>query len=371
MTSTASDSAEGHALFAPAEVAGLALQSRIVMAPMSRYFCPDGVPGRASAEYYARRAAGGVGLIISEGTYVPHPSAASYAGVPWFDERALPGWAGVLVAVHAAGARMFPQLWHTGSFRSRGMAPDPDLPGLGPSENTNAFTGHPDATRAMTTAEIDAVVAAYARAARDARELGFDGVEIHGGHGYLIDEFLWDRTNRRADRYGGPLRSRTRFATEVVAAIRDAAGPGFPISFRYSLWKQQDYHARLVDSPGELADLLGPLVEAGVTLLHCSTRRLEDPGFPETGPRSLAGWTRSVTGVPVIAVGGVGLDRPGLGSAGAVPPTPAFERFDRGEFDLLAVGRALIAEPDWTRLRRDGRGQSVAAFEKAMLDRLF
>jgi len=361
-------SAEGRAaLLAPARVAGLALANRIVMAPMSRYFCPDGIPGPEVAAYYRRRAEGGVGLIISEGTYIPHPSAASYDGVPWFGGGALAGWAGVLAAVHAAGGRMFPQLWHTGSFRRSGMAPDPALPGLGPSANRNPAAGHDEASRAMTEAEIAEVIAAYARAAADARRLGFDGVEIHGAHGYLLDEFLWAATNRRSDRWGGDIAARTRLAAAVVVAIRAATGPDFPISFRFSLWKQQDYTARLAATPAELDTLLAPIVAAGASLLHVSTRRLWEPGFPGDGPRTLAGWTKALTGLPVVAVGGAGLDRPGLKGAAAAPIDHILDLLLAGEFDLLAVGRALLADAGWPDRLARGTEAAGRGYDRAML----
>lgn len=358
------------ALLAPARVAGLALAGRIVMAPMSRYFCPDGVPGADVAAYYRRRAAAGVGLIITEGSYIPHPSAASHAGVPWFGAAALAGWAAVAAAVHAAGGCIFPQLWHTGSFRAAGMAPDPAVPGMGPSANRNPAAGHDATCRAMGEAEIAEVIAAYARAAADAQRMGFDGVEVHGAHGYLIDEFLWAGTNRRTDRWGGDRRGRARLAAAVVAAIRAATGPAFPISFRFSQWKQQDYTARLAATPAELAEVLEPVVAAGASLLHVSTRRLWEPGFPGEGPRTLAGWTRHLTGLPVIAAGGAGLDRPGLKAAAPAPLDPVLAPFAAGEFDLLAVGRALLADPCWVAKLGSGRQADWRGYEPAMRSRL-
>ncbi|WP_112320616.1 NADH:flavin oxidoreductase [Oceanibium sediminis] len=358
-------------LFAPATVAGLSLRNRVAMAPMSRYFSPGGIPGADVAEYYRRRAAAGVGLILSEGTYIPHASAHSYENVPVFGgDPALAGWKAVIEAVHSAGGLMFPQLWHTGSFRTSGMAPDPSLPGLGPSANTNAFTGAEEPTRPMTEAEIADVIAAYAQAAGDAQRLGFDGVEVHGAHGYLIDEFLWSVTNRRTDGWNGDRRERTRFACEVIRAIRDAVGPDFPISFRFSQWKQQDYKAKLGDTPQELGEVLEPLAEAGVTLLHCSTRRIWEPAFPEESDMTMAGWAKKLTGLPTIAVGGVGLDRPGLNTAGAASLDVVASPLERGEFDILAVGRALLADAHWVEKAEAGRLDQMIGYDKAMLDRL-
>jgi 2,4-dienoyl-CoA reductase-like NADH-dependent reductase (Old Yellow Enzyme family) len=134
-----------------------------------------------------------------------------------------------------------------------------------------------------------------------------DGVEIHGAHGYLIDQFFWEGSNRRDDEYGGDLAGRSRFAIELIQAVRAAVGPDFPIIFRFSQWKQQDYTARLVQTPQALAAFLQPLSEAGVDIFHCSTRRFWEPEF-DGSELNLAGWTRQLTGKPTITVGSVGLD---------------------------------------------------------------
>lgn len=361
---------QNSALFAPARVAGLDLQSRVVMAPMSRYLCPENTPHQGVVDYYTARAKGGVGLIMTEATYIPHPSAPSYTGVPHFNAQTVENWAKVAESVHAHGAKIFPQLWHTGSFRTLGMAPDPAVPGLGPSENTNAFTGSTEPTRAMTVAEIKEVVAAYAESARLAQQAGFDGIELHAGHGYLIDEFFWPVTNRRTDSYGGSLDNRLRFATEILGAIRAEVGADFPISFRFSQWKQQDYMAKLAQNPDELAALVLPLSEAGVTMFHCSTRRLPEAAFPDLSDKLLAGYVKEITGKPAIAVGSVGLEKAGLNTSGVSSIAPAVAAFERGQYDLLAVGRALIAAPDWVRLQREGKGSEAPAYDKAMLETL-
>src|SRR5205085_4201624 len=141
---------------------------------------------------------------------------------------------------------IIPQLWHVGMTRKVGDLPNPDAPPVGPSGLVlkDAPRGAP-----LTEAQIAGLVEAYARGAADAQRLGFDGVELHGAHGYLIDSFFWSETNRRTDRWGGDIEGRTRFGAEVVKAIRAAVGPDFPISFRWSQWKQQDYRARMAATP--------------------------------------------------------------------------------------------------------------------------
>ena len=371
MTTASVDADIGRALLRPAMLGNLELPSRVAMAPMSRYKCPDGIPHQGVANYYRRRAENGVGLIITEATYIDHPAAASYEAVPVFHgERALSGWNAVRLAVQSAGARIFPQLWHTGSFRQSWMGPIKGVPGIGPSENHNAFTGHAEQTRAMDQKDVDDVVDAYARAAVDAQRLGFDGIEIHGAHGYLIDEFFWDRTNRRSDRYGGDRRERTRFAVEIIAETRRRVGPDFPISFRFSQWKQQDYKVRLAETPAELGEVLEPLVDAGVSILHASTRRFWEAAFPDDGERTLAGWIRALTGLPVIMVGGAGLDRPGLKEALPASLDVLEGPLLRNEFDVLAVGRALLADAEWFVKVGGGRFEECRPYTKDLLETL-
>src|SRR6478736_9278485 len=181
----------------------------------------------------------------------------------------------------------------------------------------------------------------------------FAAVELHGAHGYLLDQFLWERTNLRTDSYGGSLAARTRFPAEVVAAVRGAVGPDYPIVYRFSQWKASDFGASIVGDPVELQELLGPLVDAGVDVFHPSTRRHYVPAFPDSDPvLSLSGWTKKVTGAPVIAVGSVGLGTQFRSEkAGEVIRPAPIDRlvgqFEVGEFDIVAVGRALLADPTW------------------------
>ncbi|MFD1832139.1 NADH:flavin oxidoreductase [Streptomyces desertarenae] len=350
-------------------VRGLTVRNRIVMAPMTREFSPGGVPGPDVAEYYARRAAAEVGLIVTEGTYVGHPSAGTSDRVPRFHgEDALAGWEAVADAVHRAGGRIVPQLWHVGMVRAPGAPPVPEAPRMGPSGIPLDGT---EPGRTMTLQDIDDVIAAFAAGAADAEARGFDGVEIHGAHGYLVDQFLWSGTNRRTDAYGGDIASRTRFAAEIVAACRAAVSDAFPIVFRTSQWKMSDYRARLAETPQELEAVLAPLAEAGADVFHCSTRRYWLPEF-EGSDLNLAGWAKKLTGRPVITVGSVGLDGEffdafsGRGS-GVAALDGLLETVERGEADLVAVGRSLLADPEWAAKVLDGRFGELAPFDPARL----
>ena len=362
------------ALFEPFRLGNLELPTRVVMAPMTRSFSPGGVPNSKVIEYYRRRAAAGVGLIITEGTTVNHPAANGYPNVPrFYGEDALAGWKKVVDAVHAEGGRIVPQLWHVGNVRKLGTEPDGDVPGYGPMEK---LKDGKEVVHGMTQADIDNVIAAFAQAARDAQSIGMDGVEIHGAHGYLVDQFFWEGSNQRTDGYGGSLGNRSRFAIELIKAVRAAVGPDFPIILRFSQWKQQDYSARLVLTPEALGEFLQPLSDAGVDIFHCSTRRFWEPEF-DGSDLNLAGWTRKLTGKPTITVGSVGLDGEFLqfmvNTDKVAKPADLgalLTRLNNQEFDLVAVGRALLVDPDWAVKVRDGHQEDILPFSREALMKL-
>ncbi|MFZ3154618.1 NADH:flavin oxidoreductase [Pseudomonas sp.] len=362
------------ALFQPFSLGNLELPTRVVMAPMTRSFSPGGVPNSKVIEYYRRRAAAGVGLIVTEGTTVGHKAANGYPNVPrFYGEDALAGWKKVVEAVHAEGGKIVPQLWHVGNVRKLGTEPDASVPGYGPSEKIKEGNV---LVHGMTQDDIKEVIAAFAQAAKDAQAIGMDGVEIHGAHGYLVDQFFWAGSNQRTDEYGGDLAQRSRFAIELIQAVRAAVGPEFPIIFRFSQWKQQDYSARLVETPEALAAFLKPLADAGVDIFHCSTRRFWEPEF-DGSELNLAGWTRKLTGKPTITVGSVGLDGEFLqfmvNTDKVAQPASLenlLERLNKQEFDLVAVGRALLVDPDWAVKVRDGREQDILPFSRDALTSL-
>ncbi len=356
------------ALYQPVSLGNLSLANRIVMAPMTRGFSPNGIPGEDVAGYYRRRAENKVGLIITEGTLINHPAAAEGLNRPNFHgEAALDGWSRVVAAVHRAGGKIIPQLWHVGMARQiDGENPNPAVRPIGPS-GIDVISGE-KVTEAMTLLEIDQIVKAFGQAASDAKRRGFDGLELHGAHGYLIDQFFWEKTNQRQDNYGGDVIGRSRFAVEIVRACRQAVGPDFPIVFRYSQWKLGNYKAKLAETPDQLSAFLAPLVAAGVDIFHCSTRRYWDPEF-EGSSLNLAGWTKKLTGKPTITVGSVGLDNTfidfftkGTG-AKASSITPLIERLQKQEFDLVAVGRALLADPAWATKTYDNKTDQLIPFE--------
>lgn len=351
------------------------------MAPMTRARSPGGIPGEDVAEYYARRAKGEVGLILTEGTWIDHPSAQGYSDVPKIAAgKSVEGWRRVTRRVHEEGGLIFCQLWHVGSYRKPGFDPERKVPSVSPSgiphpKRVKDGDAHPP--QELGYSEIGDLLKAYGRSAVCAKEAGFDGVEIHGAHGYLIDQFFWEKTNRRSDRYGGSLGARSRFAAEAVLEVKRSAGLDFPVCFRFSQWKLGMFEERLVNSPRDLEALLAPVTSAGVDVFHASTYRFDRPEF-EGSDLNLAGWTRKITGLPAITVGGIGVDKDFKQEKTGDPATrarselgPLVQRMEAGEFELAAVGRALIGDPEWPKKIREGRTSEIIDYDPSKLKTLW
>jgi 2,4-dienoyl-CoA reductase-like NADH-dependent reductase (Old Yellow Enzyme family) len=182
---------------------------------------------------------------------------------------------------------------------------------------------------------------------------------LHGAHGYLIDQFFWEHTNQRDDQHGGSIESRTKFACDIVQAVEAEVGRDFPILLRFSQWKQQDFGVKLAETPQQLEQFLRPLVDAGVDMFHCSTRRFWEPEF-EGSDMNLAGWTKKLSGVPTMSVGSVSLNSDFItsfrqGGAEVTGIDKLLEMMERGDFDMIAVGRSLIVNPDWANKVRAGK----------------
>lgn len=356
-------------LFTPFRLGKLTLRNRFVMPAMQRGMCDDGAPMPELAAYYARRAEGGVPLLIGESAAVDHPSATVQPKASWLTARTAGAWARCVDAVRAEGGEMLLQLWHEGAVRNDGRA-------LSPSGRV-----HPgkDNGRAMTLEEMKAIGEAFVRSACIARDIGAAGVEVHCAHGYLLDQFLWHGSNVREDGYGGAdIGDRVRFPAEIVSAIRHECGPDFLISLRFSQWKEVDYAAKVAADPVELQRMAAILQEAGVDVLHCSTRRFWEAEWAGDG-RNLAGWVKALSGLPTITVGSVGLDTdvmttfiqakdPGARVTEAIADLEA--RISGGEFDLIAVGRALIGDPDFVKKLENRDYSAIRTFARADLGTL-
>lgn len=361
-------------LFTPQTFGHLSVPTRWVMAPMTRGFSPNGVPTAEVLAYYERRARNRVGLIVTEGVAISHHAAVGGDDIPRiYGADPLAAWQRIVNAVHTAGGRIVPQLWHQGLERKHYDKPYPEARSIGPSgyNGKGELVGEP-----MSEVDIQSVIAAFAEGAATAKKVGFDGIEIHGAHGYLLDQFFWEMTNRRSDSYGGSVVARTRFAAEVVRACRQAVGADFPIILRISQWKVADYEAKLAKTPEELASFLEPLAEAGVDIFHGSTRRFWEPEFAGS-ELNFPGWIKKLTGKPVITVGSVGNDVEELKEflrgkkTGASSIEKVLGMIERNEVDLVALGRPILADPEWVAKVETARVDELLPVPKDADERLY
>jgi 2,4-dienoyl-CoA reductase-like NADH-dependent reductase (Old Yellow Enzyme family)/thioredoxin reductase len=334
-------------LFSPIKIKSLELVNRVVMPPMGTNLGnPDGTVSEANLAYIKRRARGGAGLIITEISSV-HPSGSAIANeLGAYDDRFISGLKKIADAVHDAGGKVALQLHHAGreSFyllqQGKALAPSaiPSLVfGLTPRE--------------ITREEIQEIITAFGAAARRGMEAGFDAVEVHGAHGYLLTQFLSALSNKRDDEYGGSLSNRSRFMTEVLREVRKTVGPDFPISLRLSVEEciKSGYTVE------DIRPILPSLVEAGADILHASLGTHGSPGgITSASPEYQPGFNvwrakklKEAVGVPVIAVGRF------------TDPFLADEVIARGEADLVAFGRQFLADPDFLIKAREGRTEDI------------
>jgi len=364
---------EAAALFEPFSLNAMTIPNRIVMAPMTRSFSPGNVPGDDVAAYYRRRAEGGVGLILTEGV---SPNATTATGTPNVpnicSDAAKAAWAKVVEGVHDAGVLIGVQLWHEGPYRNPAKTDHPDIP----SWSASGFKV-PGKTfwEPMTDTEIERAITEFVDAAIAAKELGFDCVEFHGAHSYLLDSFFWAETNLRDDKWGGDWEGRTRMACEIIRRTRAAVGADYPLIIRISQWKQQDFDARSAATPEEFGVWLGFLKDAGIDAIHCSQRRFWESAF-DGSPLNVAGWAKKLTGLPTISVGSVGLSGDFTAAYSGESSEPAsldnlIEMMERNEFDLIAVGRALLQDPEWVQKVRGGKTDALMTFTKDALGKLY
>tara|TARA_B000000557_G_scaffold259490_1_gene255439 strand:+ start:21 stop:1100 length:1080 start_codon:yes stop_codon:yes gene_type:complete len=358
-------------LFEPYKLKNLNLRNRVVMAPMTRNQSPGGIPTSEVVAYYSRRAKAEVGLIITEGIEVSHEASSAYPNVPRLDTKeAREGWKRVVNGIKENGGSVIAQLWHCGGFRKLGMQPNPEVPG-----HTASGLVKPGKKVAhkMTLEDIKQTINAYASDAKYCEEIGFDGVEIHGAHGYLIDNFFWEGTNIRDDNYGGSIEKRSQFVSEIIQAVRSNISQEFIVGLRFSQWKQHDFEAKLAHSTDDLKKVLLSPVESGLDYLHSSMRRFWESEF-EGSEENLAYWTKKISNIPTIGVGSVGLDSDFIDMTAPSKPASidkAIDDISKEKYDLLAVGRALLSDHEWVLKMKDGRLKDVIPYSKEALLKLY
>ncbi|MEV0388152.1 NADH:flavin oxidoreductase [Nonomuraea sp. NPDC050643] len=351
----------GHPALRPERIGRLTLANRLAVAPMSRVSAaPDGTPTPEMTDYYTAYAQGGFGLLITEGTYTDTVYSQGYLNQPGMvSGEHVAAWREITGRVHAAGSRIIMQVMHAGALsqgnRYRDDTAGPSaVPPRGEKMPEYGGSGTWPTPRAMNPADIETAVVGFVRSAVRAKEAGFDGVEVHGANGYLVDQFLTDYTNLRDDSYGGPVAGRVRFAAEVVAAIRAELGADFCVGIRLSQGKVNDFVHRWPGGGHDAKVIFAALAEAGASYLHIAS---EGRDWIETarldGGVTITGLARQVTGLPVIANGGMH----DLAQAAQV--------LSDGHADLVSVARGALANPDLP--RRLAQGQPLAAFDHMML----
>ena len=358
-------------LFDEYKLKNLILRNRVVMAPMTRNQSPGGIPTSDVISYYARRAKAEVGLIITEGIEVSHIASSAYPNVPRLDtNKAREGWKKVVDGIKNNNGAVIAQLWHCGGFRKLGMQPNPEVPGYTAS---GLVKPGKKVAHEMTLQDIKETIDAYASDAKICQELGFDGVEIHGAHGYLIDNFLWGGTNIREDSYGGSIQKRSQFVSDIIKAVKENVDDQFIVGLRFSQWKQHDFNAKLASTPDDLKKILMPTVEAGLDFLHSSMRRFWESEF-EGSDENLAYWTKKISNIPTIGVGSVGLDSDFIDMTAPATPTSidkAIDDIKKQKYDLIAVGRALLSDYEWVVKMKEGRLNDVIPYTKDALLNLY
>ncbi|KGD96056.1 NADH:flavin oxidoreductase [Achromobacter sp. RTa] len=337
----------------------LSLPNRLAVAPMTRVSATaDGRATQQMADYYAAFAAGGFGLVITEGIYTDKAYAQGYLFQPGLaDDAQRDAWRVVVDRVHAHGGRIVAQLMHAGALsqgnrhRSTTKGPSAVLP-KGQQMVFYRGEGPYRMPEAMSEEDIAEAIEGYALAARRAQEAGFDGVEIHGANGYLLDQFLTAHTNRREDRYGGSLDNRLRLTGEVIRAVRREASEHFAVGVRCSQGKVNDFTHKWAGGEEDAARIFRTLGALPIDYLHTTEFEAWRPAFGEQGP-SLAALAREHVPVPVLANGSLhdAMQADGL--------------MARGEADFVSLGRGALTHPDWPeRLRAGAR---LEAFDRGLL----
>lgn len=335
-------------LFSPFKLGPIELKNRIVMSPMTRSRSIGNVPGELVAKYYAQRA--DAGLIVTEGTS-PSPNGLGYARIPGiFSEAQVAAWKVVTDAVHAKGGKIFLQLMHTGRVGHPGNLPA-NAEVIGPSAvkvggemwtDANGNQPFPD-PRAMTLADIQSTIVEFANAARNAIKAGFDGVELHGANGYLIDQFLNPASNQRTDEYGGDPVKRNRFAIEVAKAVADAIGKervGIRLS-PFGVFNSQIIFPEIESQYGALAKSLS---EIGLAYIHIVDHSAM--GAPKPEAATVAAIRSNFKGALILSGG---YDR-----------ARAESDLTAGHGELVAFGRPFISNPDLVSRLKSGAALAAA-----------
>ena len=345
-------------LFDEVQLGRLVLKNRVALAPMTRTSASeDGTANDEMVRYYAKFARGCYSLIITEGTYPDETHSQGYRNQPGIANRGhVNAWRKVTDAVHDAGALIISQLMHAGAlsqgnaYTRETIAPSAIKP-KGEQLGLYGGQGGYAVPREMSLQDVQNVVRAFGDAARRAQDAGFDGVEIHGANGYLLDEFLTDYTNKRSDNYGGAAENRVRLHVEVLHEVRRAVGGDFTVGIRVSQGKVNDYEHKWAGGNEDARIIFEALAAAEPDFIHITEFDATLPAF-DAG-ETLVGLAKRFGGVPVIANGQLGA------------PEKAEALIASGGADVITLGKSALANPDWP--RRVLEGASLDEFDFGIL----
>ncbi len=345
-------------LFSPGKIGTMELRNRLIMPAMgSGMQAEDGSVTERLYHYHRVRAAGGTGLITVEIAAV-HPTSKG-AGLAIYDDKYIPGLRRLVDVIHQGGAKACLQLWHAGRQLNSMVT---GMPIVAPSAIPCPLCQ--EEPKELSVGEIQELVEAYGEAARRAMEAGFDSIELHGAHGYLIAQFMSPYSNKRTDEYGGSLERRARFAREIISSVRSKVGPDYPLLYRFSGEELVEGGLTIEDNK-KIAPLL---VDAGVDCLHVSVGVYETLRYvvpPMDLERGFNAWAaheiKKVVSVPVVAVDRIN------------DPYVAEDILAQGQADFIAIGRSLLTEPNWPKLVQEGKYDQMRhciACNQGCVDRL-
>ncbi|WP_422659249.1 NADH:flavin oxidoreductase [Paenibacillus sp. EC2-1] len=343
-------------LFEPFNIGRITLKNRVGVAPMTRISATEkGLVTDRMVKYYRSFADGGFGLIITEGTYIDDKYSQTYQFQPGiaYEEQAQE-WKRVVDAVHSQDTKIFMQLQHTGPlsqgnrFVNETIAPSSVQP---KGEQLKFYLGEGAfrLPREITKEEIVDVKKSFVDAAKRAKSIGFDGIELHGANGYLLDAFLTEHTNKRNDEYGGTTENRVRLLVEIIQDVREAVGENFTVGIRISQSKVNDYAYKWSAKEHDAKTIFGALGKSGLDFIHVTEFEAWKPAF-DTGKDSLAVLAKKYSQLPIIVNGQL------------EKPERASKMINNGDADMVTLGKGALANHDW--VKKVKNGEPLKEFDK-------
>jgi 2,4-dienoyl-CoA reductase-like NADH-dependent reductase (Old Yellow Enzyme family) len=336
-------------LFTKTAIGTVTLNNRVALAPMTRTSAtPEGLATEEMAKYYAKFASGGFGLIITEGAYPDETYSQGYLNQPGIANQAqVDAWRQVTDAVHQEGSHIIVQLMHAGALsqgnihKNETVAPSAVQP-KGEQLDIYGGSGPFPMPREITKDEIKELIHSFAESAKRAVAAGFDGVEIHGANGYILDQFLTDYTNQRTDEYGGSVENRVRLLVEVAKKVREVVGPHIVVGIRIAQSKVNDYDHKWHGGEWDAEVIFKSVAEAGLDYIHVTEYDITRPAFMDGGP-TLAELAKKYSKLPVIANGNL------------EDPDKASALLQLGYADIISLGKGALANHDWPQRIAEGK----------------